>query len=111
MCTLGWFKDQWGLLDGCKKPRCFSWRVHAQACLLPLPAQRQQAENCLVCPRQLARATPVTAAVCTRALAPVPPAPALLPDQAAAIVTHKEKPRFTQGSSVQGTPATTPGRM
>lgn len=78
MCTLGWFKDQWGLLDGCKKLRRFSWRVLAQACLLPLPAQRQQAENCLVCPGQLARATPVKAAVCTRALAPAPPAPALL---------------------------------
>ena len=29
MCTFGWVKDQWGFLDGYKKPRIFSWRVHA----------------------------------------------------------------------------------
>ena len=45
---LTWLVNHWGLLEGCKKPRLCTWRVHAQTCLLLVPAQRSLIENCLL---------------------------------------------------------------
>ena len=44
---LSWFKNWWGLLKDCKKPRLCSWTVGTHACLFTVIVQRQQIENCM----------------------------------------------------------------
>ena len=44
---LSWFKNQWDLLEGCKKLRLHSSTTCTHACLLLVTAWRQQIRKCL----------------------------------------------------------------
>ena len=83
---LGWFEIQWGLQEGCKKPKLCLWRVHT-----PAHSWNKGAGSRLKLPGALACfPRPPMCATCQCRLLPCPPALVQLPARAKLLLPWRE---------------------